>query len=204
MRVDDRLDSVGIRSCALALEELPGTIEGRFEARSVEYAISQNELEPPVCTLGGGSGSVQVSGADLSFSFEAFLDKGERLIDMSKPSPANVAKWQQAITVEWHMNPSPLKHMLLSLAMRAGEGPGEKLRIVAIGAFYHAAVAAGVVKRYETPKYLSAVVVRKKLIELCANTAVTAIKDVRATLMPLVRLPTQGCLPRQSCVWARR
>ena len=144
----------------------------------MEYAFARLSLEPPHAVISGGGGSVQVSGVDLSFSFESFInDRGVPLItgiasewdqgpEPGAKLPANVIRWQQEIALEYKGCSSPLVRFLFAFAHSASvDNP---VRLVITGSFFHTAVAAGIIKTKEdrSHTFLPALSVRTKLAQM--------------------------------------
>jgi len=157
-----RLDLSGVE---MRVEEIASKREAEYELRAVEYAVAQSKLPPPLATLAGGSGSVQVTGLDSYFSFAAALKVGGKMVQ----SPGGVSEWQSQVERELSNAASASAGFTNNLKSAASvEGGGN---IVLISAFFYAAVAAKIVDRKsEEYKYLPAEEVIGKLQALVDST----------------------------------
>ena len=54
--------------------------EALYELKAVEYAVTESDLPAPLATMAGGSGSIQITGLDNFFSFDAALKEGEGMV----------------------------------------------------------------------------------------------------------------------------
>ena len=155
---------------------MTGEDEAKFEATALEYAFARLKLETPHAVFSGGSGSVQISGVDLNFSFESFIkERGMPLMDGIATQwalaegngrlPPNVVRWQQEIALEYKGCTSPLMRFLFAFAHRASED--NPVRLVITGSFFYTAVAAGLASKTEHAQtFLSAHEVREKLARM--------------------------------------
>jgi len=145
--------------------ELSGQSEAEYELRAVGYAVAHSELPPPLATLAGGSGSVQVTGLDSYVSFAAALKVGGKMVQ----SPGGVSEWQRTVAEEFKAATSASSRLLKQIERASQDGT--VANIVLISAFFYAAVAAKIVDRKsEEYKYLPAEEVIGKLQALVDST----------------------------------
>ena len=91
--------SASSRTCRMRLHIVDGKDEALYELKAVEYAVTESGLEPPLATMAGGSGSIQISGLDNFFSFDAPLKEGEVLVAKAEGAdrPAAVEEWSRLV-----------------------------------------------------------------------------------------------------------
>ena len=124
---------------------LPSAFEGLYEYTAVRYAVaSRMEGAPPfLCVVAGGNGSVQISGADTTFSMESKLKVAETKIqEADKESEgarkAHIERWQMEVAMTF--NGSQATHLKLFYHEVAAKAT-EKVRMLCIGSFYYGAMA---------------------------------------------------------------
>ena len=132
----------------MRVDDISGKKEALCELTAVEYAVRQSQLPPPMATLAGGSGSIQVTGLDNFFSFDASLNAGEKMC-----REKGVGMWQDQVRDEFGRVSRTSQGFTDNLHMAAEK----EANIVLISAFYYVAVHAKIVdKKDPVYKYLSA------------------------------------------------
>ena len=175
-----------------------GHDEAKYEWKAVEYGLRQAYLNPPMgqefhqpsVLLTGGSGSVQVTGFDSFFSFNAPLEDGARVVhEPGQRTPQTLAAWTARVEEALNAKKGTLPQLLASAAERAQtEGcvledrvhPERSVRaisVVIISAFFYVALKAGILAKGDPYRYVTASEACDKLEALFNGPAASA-KDV--------------------------
>ena len=178
------------------IDALTSEFEGLYEYSAVRYAVAtaMPKAQPFICVVAGGNGSVQVSGADTSFSLESNLRSAEAKIEAVKVSEerrrVQVERWQSEVAMTFNNNPATdLKFFYHEVAV-AAKREEERLRVLCIGSFWYGAHALGLVKS-ESGKLstLAMVVSATKLLE-AIRTHIDDSESTSKNVANLARLET--------------
>ena len=126
--VTRKLQEPGSLNVRMTWDMVLGADEAKYEWKAVEYAMRQAYLNPPKgqqfhqpsVLLTGGSGSVQVTGLDAFFSFNAPLKDGTKIVqEPSKRTKESLAEWRQKVEGALNAEKGALPALLASTAERA-------------------------------------------------------------------------------------
>ena len=127
-RLISKLQEPGSLNVRMTWDMVLGSDEAKYEWKSVEYAMRQAYLNPPKdqefhqpsVLLTGGSGSVQVTGLDAFFSFNAPLKDGAKIVqEPDKRTPQTLEAWKKKVEDALNEQKGALPKLLASTAERA-------------------------------------------------------------------------------------
>eukprot|EP00966_Prymnesium_polylepis_P267572 6181478-Prymnesium_polylepis.1 len=124
--------------------ELARKDEALYELKAVEYAVAESDLDAPLATMAGGSGSIQITGLDNFLSFNAALKEGESVITGAEDRGAAVAEWKGKVLSSFKAA-AATSGGFTDQVMELGRE--DEVDLVCISTFYYAALAAGIVKK---------------------------------------------------------